>query len=527
MKYKNILLLALLLITLIIAGCGKSDLPLRVGINNEPETLDPRKLSGRYDALVAKQLFECLTYMDQSGEIKPAAAETWEVLANGTKYVFHLRKDAKWSVGSAVTSADFAYAWRTHLDPKFASVTADGLYFIKNAEKYNNGKCPLAAVGIKTIDDYTLEVTLEQPTPFFPDLLSSYYYAPVCRNVLEANPAAFNSVATIVGNGAFQLKSWLHNSKIEVVKNEQYWNAKAVLIANAEFIITENSSTLLAMLEGNQLDILFSPPLSEIPRLQTEKKLTILPLLGTYFYSFNTQQAPFNDARVREAFCLAIDRKTIVDKVLKGGQQPALALVSPGIADWQEGSDFRTVGGDYFKDNDVATAQALLAAAGYPGGKGFPTEAVLYNTADEHKQLAEAIQEMWRTKLGVNTRLTNMEWKVFLATRRKYDYAITRDGWTADYADPYTFLSLFCEPLGTPKANFHNVVFDKLVLGSNKIEDKRLRSAVLHEAENTLMECYAIIPIYYYTDTLCLSPRIKKFAHNSLGDVYLQTIEIN
>ncbi|MEI6285825.1 MAG: peptide ABC transporter substrate-binding protein [Bacillota bacterium] len=526
MKIKNIWLVSLLLLALFVSGCGKSDLPLRIGINNEPETLDPRKLSGRYEALVAKQLFECLTYMDATGEVKPAAAERWETLNDGTKYVFHLRKDAKWSDGSAVTANDFAYAWRTHLDPKFASVTADGLYFIKNAERYNSGKCPLADVGIKTPDDYTIEVELEQPTPFFPDLLTSYYYAPVCQRVLERDPTTFSDVKKIVCNGAFKLKNWSHNSKIEVVKNENYWNAEVVKLQQAEFVITENSSTLLAMLEGNQLDILFSPPLAEIPRLTAENKLKILPLLGTYFYSFNNQQAPFNDARVRQAFCLALNRKALVEQVLKGGQQPAMALVSPGIADYQEGSDFRTVGGDYFRDNDVATARTLLAEAGYPGGKGFPDVAVLYNTADEHKQMAEAVQEMWRNNLGVNIRLTNMEWKVFLATRRKYDYAITRDGWTADYADPYTFLSLFCEQLGTPKANYRDKIFDAVLLGSNKVDNKRMRSKLLHEAENTLMQSFAIIPIYYYTDTLCIAPRVKNFNHNALGDVFLKTIEI-
>ncbi|MFA6075667.1 MAG: peptide ABC transporter substrate-binding protein [Negativicutes bacterium] len=527
MSIKNILLLSLLLITLIVSGCGKNELPLRVGINNEPETLDPRKLSGRYDALVAKQLFECLTYLDQSGAVQPAAAESWEALDGDTKYVFHLRKNAKWSDGSSVTAADFAYAWRTHLDPKFASVTADNLYFIKNAERYNGGKCQLTEVGIKTPDDYTIEVELEQPTPFFPDLLSSYYYAPVCKRVLESDSATFNSPTKIVCNGAFKLKSWSHNSKIEIVKNEQYWNGSEVTLDNAEFVITENSSTLLQMLESGQLDVLFNPPLSEMPRLMSENKLKIFPLLGTYFYSFNTQQPPFNDARVRQALCLAIDRKTIVDKVLKGGQQPALALVPPGIADYQDGSDFRAVGGDYFKDNDIETARKLLAAAGYPDGKGFPVDAVLYNTADEHKQMAEAIQEMWRTNLGIKTRLTNMEGKVFLATRRKYDYAIARDGWTADYADPYTFLSLFCEQLGAPKANFDDVTFDTILMSSNKTDNKRLRSKLLHEAENTLMQAFAIVPIYYYTDTLCLSPRVKNFNHNSLGEVFLKTIEIN
>jgi len=264
-----------------------------------------------------------------------------------------------------------------------------------------------------------------------------------------------------------------------------------------------------------------APP-GEIPRLLREGKLSLFPLLATYFYSFNVTRPPFADIRVRKAFSLAIDRDAIVRNVTRAGQRPALAWVPPGLADAAPGSDFRKTGGDFFRDNDAAEARRLLAEAGYPDGRGLPPITLIYNTNEGHKAIAEAIQEMWRKNLGVNVTLANQEWKVFINARTQGDYQVARHGWVGDYPDPMTFIDMFTAASGNNDPQYRNPVYEELVRQAKESNDQAVRMRLMHEAERMLMDEAVIAPIYFYTEGILIKPNVKGYVRSVTGQIYFK-----
>lgn len=530
MRWKQVcaLGLAILLSTGFMAGCGKETAkpvakPFRIANGAEPETLDPRKAIGVPEGIVLRQLFEGLATQDAKGNPIAGVAEKWEVSPDGLTFKFFIRNTAKWSNGDPVTAQDFEYAWKKVLDPKFASKYADQLYYIKNGEAFNKGKASIEEVGVKALNDTTLEVKLEKPTPYFVFLTSFFTYFPVHKKTDEANPQWHSDPKTFVGNGPFKITNWSHNSKIDLVKNDHYWNKGVVKLNNVEINLSDNRKTLLDMFENNQLETVeVSPPLAEIPRLQKDNKLKILPYIGTYYYCINVQKAPFDNDKVRKAFSLALDRAAIVAAVTKGGEKPALAWTPYGLPDAKAGEDFRTVGGDYFKDKDIETAKKLLAEAGYPDGKGLPEITLLYNTSDEHKVIAEAVQEMWKKNLGVTVNLTNQEWKVYLQTRAKGDYQLARSAWIGDYLDPMTYIDTLTGGNGNNHTRWANSEYDKLVKQAQSTLDPAIRMKAMHDAEKILMSDMPVIPIYFYTSKIMEKNHVKGVIRDALGAVYLR-----
>lgn len=500
-------------------GTGKY---LRYSAGTEPETLDPRKSTGSPEAIIETQIFEGLTTLSDKDAPLPAAADKWEISADGLVYTFHIRDAARWSNGDPVTAHDFEYAWKSALSPEFGSKYAYQLFYLKNGEAYNKGSRRADEVGVQAVDDHTLKVTLQRPTPYFLALTAFHTYYPVHRKTVQENSRWATDPRTIIGNGPFKVTVWVHNSKLEFAKNEFYWDAAKVRLSRMDFILTDSATTELAMFENNQLDLGGNVPVSEIPRLQKEGKLKIYPLLATYFYCFNVTKAPFDDVRVRKAFTLAIDRTAIVNNVSRGGQKPALAWVPYGLADAKAGNDFRQVGGDFFADNDVATAKRLLAEAGYPGGKGLPPVTLLYNTSEGHKAIAEAVQEMWKKNLGVEVSLSNQEWKVFLNARAKGDFQVARHGWTGDYLDPMTFIDMFTEDSGTNDAQYKNPTYEALVRQAKESNDQELRLRLMHQAENLLMEDAVLAPVYFYTNAVLVKPKVKGYIRSVTGLFYFK-----
>ncbi|BDG62149.1 peptide ABC transporter substrate-binding protein [Caldinitratiruptor microaerophilus] len=545
------------LLTLAVAGCagGKQQQPQQqpgqqqaqqqpeqpkeqvVRFNNgtEPETIDPGLSTGIPEANVENHLFEGLMRLDAESKPVPGMAERYEVKDNGTTYVFYLR-DAKWSNGDPVTAHDFVYAWQRVLDPYTASEYAYQLYYVKGAEKLNtvplkdkDGKdrpeadvkkdieAAKAELGVKALDDKTLEVKLEAPTPYFLSVAAFHTLFPVNKKAVESGPDWFRKPETIVTNGPYLLKEWKPKEKIVLVKNPNYWAANEVKIDRLEFYPVEEASTALTMYESDQMDVLDDVPVAEMDRLKKEKagELMIRPYLGTYYYLFNTTKKPLDDPRVRKALSLAIDRNAIVTQITKAGQIPALAYVPPGIPDVQ--GDFRKNGGDYLKDNDVETAKKLLAEAGYPDGKGFPKLTILYNTSESHKAIAEAIQEMWKKNLGIEVNLTNQEWQVYLDTRTKLGYDIARAGWIGDYVDPMTFIDMFTSTSGNNDTGWKNPQFDDLVKRAKATGDQATRMQLMHEAEKLLMDQAVVMPIYFYVEVDLQKPKLKNVIVHLVG----------
>ncbi len=500
----------------LLAGCGKSSdtgQTLRYVLEAEPATLDPAKSTAIPESLVELQLFEGLTRLNTQDQPVPGVAEKWDVSPDGLKYVFYLRNAAKWTNGDPVTAYDFEFAWKRALSPELASENAYMLFPVKNAQAYNEKKVTDDQVGIKAINDHTLEVTLDKPTAYFLSLTAFHAFYPVNKKIVTASPDKWSAeVATLVGNGPFKITGWVHSSKIEFAKNDHYWDATAVKLAKMEWPISDSQSTRLSLVENNQADMMVEPPVVEHDRLTQAGLLKISPYLGIYYYVFNTQQAPFDNVKVRQAFSQSINREALVNNVVKGGKKPAYAWVAPGLS--FDGKDFRDESNNYATENK-AQAQKLLAEAGYPAGQGLPPITLLFNTGEMHKSIAEAIQEMWKQNLGVTVALSNQESKVFLESRSQGAFQIARASWIGDYADPMAFMDVFTDPGNDAK--YHNSSYNKLIEKAQSTLDQPVRLTAMHEAEKLLFDDAVIIPIYYTTQPFVVKPSVKGYFWSVLG----------
>lgn len=515
---KSLALLLVIVFAVSIAGCGGSNTSskptektLRVAIGAEPELLDPRRSTGIPETMVENQIFEGLVTRDGTSPAVPGVAEKWEVSADGLKYKFILRANAKWSNGDPVTAHDFEFAWKTTLSPELGSKYADQLYYLKNGQAYNKKQVGADQVGVKALDDRTLEVTLEKPTAYFLNLLSFHTYFPVHKKTVEANASWAADPKTLISNGPFKMAAWAHNSKIELVKNDNYWAKDKVKSNKIDLILSDSATTVLTMFENNQIDAAENPPppAAEIPRLLKENKMKILPYLGTYYYTLNVTKAPLDNVKVRKALALALDRQALIATLTKSGEKPAMAWVPFGLNDAKPGEDFRKVGGDYFKDKDIETAKKLLAEAGYPDGKGLPPITILYNTSEQHKGIAEAIQEMWKKNLNIQVNLTNQEWKVYLQTRTQGEFQVARSGWIGDYVDPMTFMDMMTSDSGNNHSKWKNAEYDKLVRQAQSTLDQNIRTKAMHDAEKILFDEMPIVPIYFYTSRVLEKSTVK------------------
>lgn len=492
----------------------------------EPKTLDPGLFTGVPESHIGTALFEGLTRIGEGQKVMPGIAESWTVSPDGTVYTFKLR-DAKWNNGDPLTAEDFKYSWLRALSPELASEYSYQLYYIKGGEAYNSKKGTADAVGIKVIDPKTLEVTLEAATPYFLALTAFQTYYPVNKKNVEANKDWSLNPATFISDGPFKMKEWKHNDEVVAVKSDTYWDAKNVKLSEVDFKLIDDGKAALTAYEAGDLDGTDNIPIPDIQRLRDSKVLKTAPYIGTYFYRFNVTKKPFDNVKVRQALSMAIDRKMLIDQVTKGGQIPAYAYTPPGMVDVAPGSDFRQTGGDFIKE-DIPAAKALLAEAGYPDGKNWPADVtILYNTSASHKLIAEAIQNMWKTNLGIDVKLRNEEWAVYLDSQSKLNFDISRAGWIGDYADAMTFMDMFVTKGGNNETGWSNADYDNQIAIAKKTGDESVRIPAMHAAEKILMDQMPIMPIYYYVNNFVLKDNIKGAFRSSLGpiDFKLATVE--
>jgi oligopeptide transport system substrate-binding protein len=524
-------------------------------LGTEPAAIDPAITQGIPEANIILQVFDGLTRIDDKNMPQPAIATSWTISADLKTYTFTLR-DATWTDGTPVTASDFEYAWIRALTPELAAAYAYQLYYVRGGQAFNTsiksgtkyyvqavdakgnpltkkegGKDvpvpnmakeidPSKDVGVKALDAKTLQVELESPTVYFLNLTAFPTYMPVCKAVVSKNDKWASDPTNFVTDGPFTLTEWSHNEKMTFVNNPTYWDKDKVKLTKITYFMVEDETTALSMFQSGQLDASSTVPVSELPKLVTSGDAQILPYLGTYYYMFNVTKKPFDDVRVRMALTLAINRKSITESITQGGQIPALAYVPYGIADALPGSDFRKASQEtFYKDDDLAAAQKLLADAGYPGGKGFPSFTLLYNTSNAHKSIAEAIQQMWNKNLGITCTLKSEEWGVYLDDRTNLNYSVARAGWIGDYMDPNTFLDMFVTDGGNNGTGWSNKTYDALIAKAKATSDPTARMATLHDAEKILMTDMPIIPIYYYTNPVLLKKTIKNFYQSTLGFV--------
>jgi oligopeptide transport system substrate-binding protein len=500
---------------------------LRYNVGTEPETLDPTMATGIPESTIISNCFDGLTRTGFTGkEVYPRAAERWEVSADGLTYTFHLR-DAVWADGRPVTAHDFEYAYKRILNPEVGAEYAVMLYYIEGAIAYNTGKMKDAStVGVRALDDRTLEIRLASPTPYFLQILGHSSYMPLPRHIVEKNPEWNLEPETYIGNGPFILTEWRHHDRLVFKRNPLHWDAANVPLDRLVFRTIQASSTELAMFETGDLDVTYQVPTVSIPRLRSSPEFRSRPQIATYYICFNTKRPPFDDPRVRQAFSLAVERRVIAEKVCQGGEPPAYAFVPPNVADADGKRDFRAVGGDLLETQNIEKARRLLAEAGYPGGEGFPRVDYLYNDDERHRKIALVLQNMWKKELGVRVNLRVEEWKVLLTHRRAGEYDLCRHGWVGDYADPMTFLELFITGSGLNDAKWSNPAYDEMIVAARNEVDADRRMEMLHRAEALLMERVPIAPLFFYRILYLEKPDVSGFVRTALGYTYFDRASV-
>lgn len=527
MKRLLAVVLAAIMLTAVFAGCGaqkSSKDTLSVTVGSEPLTLDPGKNSSVDGGIYILHNFEGLTRQDKDGKTIPGIASKWEISDDGTKYTFHLR-DAKWADGQPVRAQDFEYAWKRALSPELASEYAYQVWYLKNGMAYSMGEAKAEDVGVKALDDKTLEVTLEAPTSYFLDLCRFPTYMPVREDIVSKYGEEWTQKPeTWIGNGAYKMTAWEHNSQITFTKSDTYWDAKNIgIIKTINWKLMDDEAAALNAFETGDLDLVDGlVPQAEIQNLLNEGKAKIYDEVGTYYIYFNVEKDPLKDKRVRQALSLAIDREYIVEKVTRAGQKPADAIVpykTPGL---DPKKDFRTEGGSLIPTKgDVAKAKQLMADAGYPDGKGFPELEIYYNTQSGHKAIMEAIMQMWKDNLGISVKSPNMEWKVLQEKVNNKDFVMSRMGWIGDYNDPMTFLDMWLSESTQNNTNFKNAEYDRLIKEAKSTADQKIRMTNMHEAEKIFLDEMPAVPIYYYVSVFLESPSLQGHRVDPLAFLYL------
>ncbi len=484
-------------------------------VGSEPKTIDPGLNGANDGGNVINNMFEGLM-REVDGQIQPGIAESYTMSDDQLVYTFTIR-DAKWSDGQAITANDFEYSWNRVLDPETASEYA-WIFDEANVDSF------------KAIDEKTFEVTLKAPTPYFLGLTAFYTFFPVRQEAVEAGADgawAVDPEKSIV-NGPFMLEDYRNGDRLVLVKNPNYWRADQVKLDRIEGLMIVDQATALTGYESGQIHVIDDMPSAEIPRLLAEDPtFMIMPQDGVYYYALNTQVEPMDDAKVRRALMLAIDRTAIVETVTKGGQIPATTMVSQASRD-ANGNVFAVEAGDYgipVDGSGVEEAKALLAEAGYPDGEGFPELEIMYNTSEGHKAIAEAIQEMWKQNLNINVTLTNQEWAVFQDTRKQGNFQIARSGWIGDYSDPMTYLGMFVTGSPNNYSRWENSEYDTL-LEEAKTQEPQQRFETLYKAHDLVMEGSAYMPIYYYTDPIMVSQAVADWEKTSRNTWFFGFAEI-
>ncbi|WP_457935754.1 peptide ABC transporter substrate-binding protein [Mesorhizobium sp. 10J20-29] len=483
------------------------------GNSADPESLDPHKTSTVYEAHILRDLFLGLVTEDQNAETIPGAAESWTVSDDGTVYTFKLREGAVWSDGSPVTADDFVYSFQRLQDPATAAEYASMLYVIKNGEEVNTGKMKPEELAVKAVDANTFEVTLKSPTPYFIEMLTHQAAYPVNRKAIESMGADWIKAGNLVSNGAYTLAEFVPNDHIKLIKNPKFYDADNVKIDVVNYFPTEDRSTAVKRFEAGELDSNDDIPTEQLADLQAKfgDQLRIGPYLGTYYYAVKTTKAPWDNAELRNAISMAIDRDFIAEKVWQNSMLPGYSMVPPGITGYESAVASYA---DMSQIDREDKAKEILEKLGYTPENPLKME-IRYNTSENHKNTAVAIQEQLKP-LGVEVTLLNTDTKTHYGfLEQKGDFDVARAGWIADYKDPETFLGISVAASGNNYSDFNNPKFEELMKQAAAAGGKpEERMKLLAEAERVLVDELGNIPLLYYSYKNLVSDKIHGFDEN-------------
>ncbi len=530
--------------TLLLSACGSSTTPeatapagssestgtenvLNVQRGPSPETIDPALNSASDGANMILHAFEGLLKFDQNNDIVGGLAESWEQSEDGLTWTFHLRPDLKWSDGSALTANDFVYSWKRVADPNTAAPYGyDLLNVVAGYEEASKGD--IDALQVEATDDNTFVVHLSNPCVYFDKIAAFTVMVPVQQATIEAAGDSWaTDPATYITDGPYYMTEFTDGSQIVFEKNPYYWDAENITFDKIVWHLIEDSNTSYTAYNQGELDMIKDVPTEEIPTLDGNEEFHVEPLMGTYYVTFNTQKEPFNDAKVREALSLAIDRKYVADTIMQGTYSPATNFVGAGVSDAAEGSSFVDVTkekyGDHFDienyDANLEKAKELLAEAGYPNGEGFPAFDYLTNDAGYHKAVAEYLQSAW-AELGLTMNVNIQEWKTVTADRRAGNFDVARNGWVYDWDDPSNMINLLETTNGNNDGKYSSAEFDKLVDEARSTTDIDKHYDLLHQAEQVLLNDAAMAPIAYYNEFWLQKPNLKGTWHSPYGYWY-------
>ena len=505
------------------SGCTKHDPApagriLRISQRNEPATLDPQLATLPDEFFIIRALGEgLLTPSPDGGAPLPGAAEKWTLSPDGLTYTFHLRADTKWSNGDPVTAGDFVYSIRRALTPALAAPKAALFFPLKNAEAfYRRRVTDPAMIGARTHGDRELELTLAQPCADFPAIVASGPWIPVHRATVERLGAAWTSPGNFVGNGPFTLTAWRPNQEIVVTRNPSYRDAAAIKLQEVRFAAFDSGDTEERAFRAGQVDVTMAVPFTKLASYRAEQPsaLHTVPLHETRYLALNITRPPLDNPKVRRALALALDRRALVEKVLLGGQQPAFNFIPPGLGGYLPQAQIT---------EDVAEARRLLAEAGFPEGHGFPK---LELTTWVNSPVLEAVQQMWRTNLGVDIALAQREARTHLAALTVGDYALALVPAIPDYdgaSDLFTQLQTG-NALNYP--HWSNAEFDRLVNEAGQLASPAARNAAYQSAEKILLNEMPLIPLYFNTQNFLVSPRVQHWQADRLWTRFYRDVTV-
>ncbi len=475
---------------------------------------------------ILRDLFEGLVIQDREGNIIPGVAESWKTDDNQT-FTFKLRQNATWSNGDPVTADDFVYALRRAVDPSFASPNVWYLRMtgIKNIADIAEGKKPVEDLGVTAPDKYTLRFELDNKVPHFVAMTGHTSMMPVHKETVENSDKPWSDPKQFVSNGAFVLDEWVVNERIELVKNSSYWDAADTHLTNVTYIPFENQNASITRYEVGEVDITSDVPTHMAQKLKRDHQdaYTVVPLLCTYYYAFNTTRPPFDDARVRQAVSYSIMRDVITKGVTQVGNLPAYTFAHQYTAGFEATQPDYSQWSQQQRDEK---ARQLLQEAGY--GKDKPLEfKLLYNTSESNKTIAVAIASMLSKNLSANVELENQEWKSYLVSRKQGNFDVMRASWCGDYNEASTFLSLLRSDSSGNFARYNNKEYDQAMDNALATTDEKERHAYYDKAEQLIATDVPIAPIYYYMQARLVRPNVGGFAKDNVeGRIYSKDLYI-
>ena len=498
-------------------------------LNNELNSIDPTVTSNSFATPFLANCFEGLVTYDEKGEVVPGNAESWESNDDLTQFTFHLRDGLKWSDGSDLTAEDYVYSALRVLTP---STTAEYLNMISdyvvNGKEYYDGTVSAEEVGVKALDDKTIQYTLKAPCPYFVDLVSMQVYFPVQKATIEANGDKWTASAeAYVSNGPFKVTQINMGESYVLEKNDNYWDAENVTLEKLTYRYILDLSTALTAFENNEVDGVRMVSSGDIARLKAEKAgLNTAPIYGTVYYNFNCEKEPYNNPLVRKALNLAIDRDAIINNVAQLDAVPAFSFYAPGyVVDGKDLTDGRSDFGLSSTANPEEAKKAL-AEAGYPDGEGFPTIQLSFYSDDNVKKIAEAVKEMWEQNLGIKVEVSSADWAVFYSDVQAGNYEVAAMGWGADYINPMSFLPLMYTDDITNNANYSNPEYDAIVDQIKVEKDPEKFGELVKQADEIVSSEYGVLPLYYKAENYLLKDNIKGVYMTSSSNLYFKNAKV-